>query len=81
MKSKMNVYYSIEWIAVFIDGSLWHYGDDELSFADFALLQKQYPDGFDYREFVIDAMREDYSPSLINILSEQAFKTEYFEEC
>lgn len=81
MKNEMNVYYSIDWIAVFIDGSIWHFGDDELSFADFALLQKQYPDGFDYREFVITEGKENYSPSLVNILTEQAFRSEYFKEC
>lgn len=80
MKSEMRAYYNFDWVAVYIDGNLWHYGEDEMSFLEFAALLKDYPNGIEFHEFGIKKGKEGYNPSVRDILLEQGFKTHFFEE-
>ena len=80
MKSKMNIYYQYNHIIVYIDGALWHFGDDELSFDDMISLLKLYPSGFDINHFSIQPKYSDYFPEIKDIMSEDQFHIDYFEE-
>lgn len=80
MKSEMRAYYNFDWVAVYIDGNLWHYGEDGMLFSEFGALLRSYPNGIEFYEFNVKKGKEGYNPHVRDILTEQEFKAYFFEE-